>query len=314
MDLGQPKYLKDKAEKSAFSSRVRLQEGENIHRILFGPLKVQTIYWPTLEEDSETGTLVPRNKMVRRPEQGCIFDNLASLEKRIRAQQGEDKPRSSFAPSNRWWYAVIDKTDDEHEIKIAEYPFTVYQRLIELESQKSTKNTKNLRHGLVFMYDVIITKKVDPGRPKYLGTSYEVDVDPENEFSGKIPGYWLGQSTGELNEEENFDLSNFFNEEELQMIQDSTIDLEKEATPDNPDDILAKLKEYPIHISATQPDGSYRFPEREKFMEQLTEFGLTYLGEGGAQPQLEAAPEKENITEAAPEEEVVNVDDELPEW
>ena len=180
MDLGQPTYLKNDADKSRQIGKVRLEEGENVHRILFGPVKVQSVYWPTLVEDSDTGAMVPRNKLIRRPQQGTLFDTLASLEKRVRTQMGEANPRSSFSPSNKWWYLVIDRNDPSPTIQIAEYPYTVYKRLVELESQISTKNRENLRHGLIFQYDVIITKKVDPTRPRFLGTSYEVDVDPDS--------------------------------------------------------------------------------------------------------------------------------------
>ena len=276
MEFGQPAYLKEQAEKSKQIGKVRLDEGENVHRILFGPVKVQSVYWPTLVEDPDTGTMIPRNKLIRRPAQGTVFDTLASLEKRVRAQMGESNPRSSLSPSNKWWYLVIDRNDPTASIQIAEYPYTVFKRLVELESQISTKNRDNLRHGLIFQYDVIITKKVDPTKPKFLGTSYEVDVDPENAYTGKVPAKLLGAKTEDL-KAAGFDPQSCFSEEDWDMVESCDINLEEAAKPDTPESVIEKLKQFPLNLGATGPDGSFRFPSKEKFMDQLQTMGLNYL-------------------------------------
>lgn len=274
-NFGQPKDLKDNAIGRGLN-RIRLGEGENIHRVLFGPIKVQLLYYPALVEDSESGEHVQRMKIIKVPETGTPLATLASLEKRIRAKRGEKNPKSNLDPSPKWLYLVIDKNSDDYpKVQIAEYPWSVYDKLIKLEGETSTKSQKRLRHGLIFMYDVIITKTIEKGKSPQFGTKYSTQVDTENQYSGKVPSSYLGLNSIELTKY--FKFEKFFTTEEWEAIQTSTINLEQEGEPDTPDQIEARLREFPIFLGATRTDGSYMFPSLESFKDQLEKLGLPFL-------------------------------------
>ena len=292
MQLGQPNYLKNSSDGGGFS-RVRVNEGDNIHRVLFGPVRQSLIYYPTLVEDGETGEMVQRMKILRRPKEGSPLDVLASLEKRIRTSRGEKFFKSSLDPSTKWLYLVMDKEGEDYpKVEVAEYPYTVYKKLVELESAVATKDKAKLRHGLIFMWDAIITKTVDPGKSRQFGTSYDAQVDPDNKYSGKVPVSYLGMTAAELSEK--LDLSKFFSDEEYVAVQESKLDLEDSAKPNTVEEMKETLAEFPIYLGATNPDGSYRFPSVERFQEQLEKGGLDYLS-GDSQdkpiPKKLSAPE-----------------------
>lgn len=335
MELGQPKHLVKQGGGGGIS-RVRLQEGENIHRVLYGPVRVSLQYYPTLIPDDTTGEMVQRMKVIRRPESGTPLDTLASLEKRVRASRGEKDPSSSLNPSNKWLYSVIDRNDPDYPtVKVAEYPFTVRKPLEDLEGARSTKDAAKLRHGLIFMWDAIITKTVDMSKGIRFGTKYSVEVDPENQYAGKVPVQYLGCTTTELTER-GLKFDRFFTPEEFDAINDSDLNLEDVGRPESHDEITAKLQEFPIFLGANNPDGSYRFPSVEKFQEQLDKMGLQYLeGEESSKPKAkrieakvteeEVESETEEITFEEGEEEEVKEDtpssdsdsdddDDFPEW
>ena len=338
MELGQPKHLKETKDGGGLI-RTRLEEGDNVHRVLFGPVKISLQYYPTLIEDETTGEMVQRMKVIRRGNAGTPLDTLASLEKRIRTGRGEQNASSSLNPSNKWLYLVMEKNGDDYpSVKIAEYPYTVYKKLIELEAAVSTKDSSKLRHGLIFMWDAIITKNVDKSKGIRFGTSYDVQVDPENSFSGKVPVSYLGASTAELGEK--LDLEKFFTEDEYAAIKAATIDLEKEGAPHTAEEIQQLLSDFPIYLGATNPDGSYRFPSIEQFQQQLEKMGIDFLsGEPTAQlespkpetnpveiPTTKAEAVAEDVVEEAPVEVVEETpakaepetkaddDEDFPEW
>ena len=286
MKLGQPSHLKEKA-KGGFTDKVRLEDGENIHRVIYGPVKVQYIYYPTLQRDNETGELKQSVRVIKRPQEGCILDSLASFEKRIRTQRGDKNAKSNLSPRTKWLYLVIDRSKEEPAIEIAEYPFKVFDQILKLEAAKSSKDSNKLRHGLIFMYDLIITKAVEKGKPRQYGTSYHVEVDPENAWSGKIPVAALGMPAEEL-EKKLKGFEKFFPDEDWELIENMDIDLEKEGEPDSPELILSKLQDNPIYLNATNPDGSYMFPALEEFKDQLLESGVEFTESGRKKPSTKA--------------------------
>jgi len=294
MELGQPKHLKQTKDGGGLI-RTRLEEGDNVHRVLFGPVKISLQYYPTLVEDETTGEMVQRMKVIRRGSAGTPLDTLSSLEKRIRTGRGEQNASSSLNPSSKWLYLVMDKNDDDYpSVKIAEYPYTVYKKLIELEAAVSIKDSSKLRNGLIFMWDAIITKSVDKSKGIRFGTSYDAQVDPENTFSGKVPVSYLGASTAELGEK--LDLEKFFTPEEYAVIQAAELDLEKEGAPHTAEEVKQLLTDFPIYLGATNPDGSYRFPSVEQFQEQLTKMGIDFLSGEPTQPQLSSGkPETDPV-------------------
>ena len=141
MQLGQTTARKNQAAGGGFN-KLRLREGVNIHRILTGPAKQQMVYYPTLVKDRETGEMQQRMKILFQPVGGTNPLNvLASLERRIRKERGEENPRSSLDPTTRYLYLVIDRDSEEYpKPELAEYPYKVYEKIIEFEDALSTSD------------------------------------------------------------------------------------------------------------------------------------------------------------------------------
>jgi hypothetical protein len=345
MQLGQPKHLKGAQGDGGGLMRVRLDEGDNVHRILYGPVKISLQYYPVLIEDDTSGEMVQRMKVIRRDNSvGTPLDVLASLEKRVRRERGEPNPSSSLNPSTKWLYKVIDRNDPEYPaVKIVEYPYTVYKPLEELEASVSTKDASRLMYGLIFMWDAIISKNIDKSKGIRFGTSYSVKVDPENTYAGKVPASYLGATTDEL-VKHGLKLSKFFTDEEWAAVEEdaeSGTGLEEIGKPETTEEIAEKLRQFPIFLGATNQDGSYRFPSVEQFKEQLTKQGLDFL-EGTDQEKPKAQrltastttedskkevvfeeDAEETVAEGAEEAEVVkeesktteeDADEDFPEW
>jgi hypothetical protein len=296
VQLGHSQQMQKEA-RGDFSSKVRLEEGPNIHRILYGPIKVGTVWYPTLIWDEEKDEFVQSMRAFRPPETGSPLDALASLEKVTRKKKGEENPRSSLDPTKRWNYLVFNLESEEYpKIEVAEYPWSVFDELCRIEKEEDRKDNSKLRYGLLFMLDMIVTKNIDPKKPRQFGTSYKVEVDPSNTLAGKIPKSWWGHSASEL-VEKGIDIERFFPDEMWDAIQEADIDLQAETKTDSLEEIKSLLEEFPLYLGATNPDGSYRFPGIEDLAKQAERLGINHLlGESdAARPQLSSGTGNEEV-------------------
>ena len=278
-NFGQPDELKDKVLGGGLK-RVKVAEGTNVHRILFGPVKMSMVYYPTLIEDKEEGGFKQALKVLKPAPGTSPLAALASLDKRIRKNQGEETPKSSLDPTNSWLYLVLDKNAENYPtVAVADYKYSIFNKIIELEKTPSLKDPTKLMHGLVFMWDAIITKTVKAGLSKQFGTRYDVTVDPDNPYSGKVPIQYVGMSTADLTErlDKIGGFKSFFTPEEWEAVQKSDLNLEEEGKHDTIEEMQAKLAEFPIFLGAKNGDGSYRFPSVKEFKEQVTKLGLEFF-------------------------------------
>jgi len=315
MQVGQTKELIDEATFSSFSGRVVLKTGEggNRHRVLRGPFRASTVYWPTLV--NEEGELKPRMKTVTVPPTGSEFvKKLASVEEEVRRTMGENEPKSQFKTSHTFLYLIFDREDetDPPEVKVASYKYSVYKRLEEIQRELSTKDKSFLKYGLIFMYDVIVKKIVeDPNRPIYT-TKYKVEVDIENNpMQGRVPADVLNLNTKDLNDllAENDVFSEVFTPEEIEIIDACKIKLDEETKPNTEAEIIAKFHEFPINLQAKNPQtGMFHFPQNDRFISYLKNMELPLLGEGNGkalkEPEKEQ-PQKETEKEPIEDAEVV---------
>lgn len=292
MELGQPGELKRNAQ-GGFTNRFRLEEGENIIRVLYGPIRSTSVYYPTLIEDKEAGGELKQGlRVLKVPREGCPLDRLRDLDLRIRKKKGEDKPQSALKHSSKWLYLIINQGNpDEPVVELAEFPYSVFQQIVKLEEARSTKERNKLRNGLIFMYDLIITKTVEPGLPKQFGTKYTVEVDVENEYSGKIPAQYLNKTASELSDR-GLKVEKFFTPEAMAAISNCSIDLEEEAKPQTAEEMNAQLTKLPIYLDAKDRNGRPMFPAQTEFENELEAMGLAYLGEGDA---VAALPEADTL-------------------
>ena len=307
MLLGQTKDRVENVVMSTLLERVDIKDGSNQHRVLAGPFLERRVYWPTLVE--EEGKMVSKMRSAIVPKEGSqIFDTLASIEREIRTEIGEENPKSQFHPSNLYLYLIFDRADDEPVVRVGAYKWSVYQRLEEIQNEISTKDPSMLKNGLIFMYDVIIKKIVGDTKRRQFTTKYSVDPDSENnKFMGQIPKELLKYTADELHAtlEENDLYKEIFTDEEMKAIKESTIDLEKATKPMSEEEIRNKLRENPIDLSAKNMQGMNYFPQTPRLMKVLNSMELKYLeGEGETEQddQQEVKEEKKQLFKKEPEE------------
>ncbi|KKW10750.1 MAG: hypothetical protein UY48_C0031G0004 [Candidatus Gottesmanbacteria bacterium GW2011_GWB1_49_7] len=310
ISVGQPKRLVKKASRDG-AGRVKLREGENLLRVLFGPVVVNNVFWPSIqrEEDGAEKSVI---KSARVPDRGSIFHPLAALDRKIQRANGVEKPQSPFDVKSKWNYLVIPLDEEPLEVKVAQLTKTVFEGLVEAERARDRDDPTKLRYGLIWMWNAIITKDVDPGKSKRYGTDYRVSVDTKNPFAGQVPAEWLDTSFQELVDGEFIDLHDVFSDEMLKALEDAEFDLEAEGVPEDETTIMERLQSFPINIDAIDSQTEApTFRYKDDFMQQLAEHGL--LGEipiisatDKDQPRLTAGPTRRPV-----EAEVIDADDDV---
>lgn len=217
---------------------------EYLHRILGGGIAVETVYYPYLHEDEDTGDFDIKWKVLKKPvSEDCpILDALHAAD-------------SQFRPDRKWLFLVIDKTDPEPKIKIAQYPYTVAAKIVELEKKRDISDPKYLRYGPTFAWDCIINHVYDASKkgPAMSKHSYTVEVG-SHDFDGMFPVEFLNRHKhpnpiNDIPEEARKDM---FSDEEWGAIQTCNIDLGEYGKPNTEHEILQSLAEKPVLLSATR--------------------------------------------------------------
>jgi len=301
MQIGQSKRNKEAALKS-FGEFFRLKDGPNRIRVLHGPIKRSRIWWPTrVIEDGEIKT---RKKAIVRPDEGCILDEIASIERNLRLKAGEDNPRSSLTPSTRYYYLIFDEDKDDAVVEIGEFPYTVAKQLIDKEADIDSDDPTKLKYGLVFMFPWIIKKIVDPSKSRQRGTSYDVSPDPKivGSFAGKIPAAALGLETEELMEKWGEKIKSVFTEEQWRAYEEYDQTLEEILPPNTPEEIENKLREFPIYLDSKEMD-HYIFPDflRKALKSELIKRDIPLLTEGKRDQSLNLKSKEELISDKSVE-------------
>ena len=248
INMGQPQRLKNQAERG--SDRVKLKEGENVHRVLFGPVVVNTVFWPSLQR-SEDGEIKSVTKSARVPDRGSIFEGLAAMDRKIQRASGSERPKSQLDKSTKYNYLVVDVDKEPMRVSIAQYPKSVKDRLVEIEEKRDTDDPTKLRYGLIWMYNIYITKDVDPNQQKQFGTEYSAEPDPKNPWLGQVPADWLKGDFNKLVADEYVDLKEVFTDDLYRALEEADIDLESEGIPDSEEVIIERLQAFPIDLNGT---------------------------------------------------------------
>lgn len=309
MKIGQLQRLKNLADRG--SDRIKLSEGENLHRILFGPIVVSTVFWPSLQRDDD-GEVKSVTKSAKVPDRGSLFDGIAALDRKIQRATGVDKPKSQLDKSTKFNYLVIDVDKEPMRVSIAQYPKTVKDALIEIEEKRDTDDGTKLRYGLIWMYNVIISKDVDPTKERRYGTDYSAEPDPKNPWLGQVPADWLKADFNTLVEEGYIDLNEVFSSEMLQALEEADIDLEAEGIPDSEEIILERLAAFPIDLNG-ESFGKPSFIRPELMAAELRELELPFINQNAPTTPtpalLPSQAGKEEEIAAVVEEEFEVVDD-----
>jgi len=256
------KKLFDEAKVKTFAEIGKLKEGTATHRVITGPILVETIWYPTVAE--KDGKVAQSMRTIVRPSDGCILDEMAILDEKImKAKMVEEgvsaddvkKYRSALRPQRAFRFLVFDRDADNEgtpTVRVYDYPKTIKEQLESLQGTMSKKHPGYLEYGLVFMYDCYFTKTIDKDKSATYGTDYKTAVVTDTlplMKQMKIPVDWLNW-TPDSGKPCPWKFEDFFTEDELKSISDYDKDLETLCKPDSEDEIAEKLTKNPIYLEA----------------------------------------------------------------
>ena len=209
MKIGTSKEQRDSLRGNKFlDDQIELKEGSNLHRVIQGPQKIRTFFIPTVEE--EDGVMKASWSAINYIDTGSIIDTLVSIEEDIREQMGQKVRRvkgqknqdlidCGFKPSLKFFYQALDmKNKADFRIRPVKYPKTVVDDIDKIETTLDPLDEQCLANGLMWMYDLLITKTIDPKKSKRFGTSYKASIYGNNQFQGIVPAKWLNEDAGEI--------------------------------------------------------------------------------------------------------------------
>lgn len=285
---------------------LKLKDGENLHRVLYGPLPMNTVFWPTVvEQDGKRKQTV---RSARVPDSGSIFHQLAAIDRRAQRAQGADDPTSVFDAKTTYNYLVIDK-EGAGTLQIAQYPKKVKDQLVEIQAKRDRQSPDKLRYGLIWMFDCIITKAIDNDKGRRYGTDYTVEVD-NSPVSGQVPAEWLDLDFDELVKSGNVKPEQFFKKSELKEMEAFDIDVEEATRPHTEAEILDMLSRNPVDLLGKK-FGDPAFLDASVIMEELKLLKLPFVEgiEGEVKKALPAASKKAKNMEEAEYREVEETED-----
>lgn len=302
MNIGVPKESRERASQSQFGDVIslsKLDPGSYVFRFVSGVERVERIFWPMMAEN-EDGELEASWRSVVCPSEPTILDKLAQLDRRIQIDAGVD-PRgvgSRLDRGTKFLYLGFDRRDSKPEIKQIEVGWQVHKALNEMEAAPDIKDPTKKLNGLLFMFDVIVKKTQDRSRPGFFGIGYSASPVPNNPFAGKVPAAW-----NVTEDVPSFDYvkKGIFTEGEQVAIDSCSISLAEEAEPTTPEELMDRLREFPIDLSAM--DGSkpifYDSDALRAKLEELEEFvlGAGKLLEAGTDFPPQSPPAEEEVGE-----------------
>lgn len=253
----------EKAKVQTFSEIGKLKDGVNTHRIITGPVTVETNWYPTIVE--KEGKLIQSVRTIVRPPDGTVLDDIAKLDEQLtRKRMAEDncssdeikKFRSALRPNRAYRFLVFDREADNQgapTVRPFDYPFTVKDHLETLQNTKAQKHPGFLEFGLVFMYDVYISRVKDTTK-KVLHYSIDYTVQvvtdtlPLVTKQQRIPTSWLDFVMG--SGQSPWKWEDYFTEQELTAISEYDKDLDTLCKTDTPESAQEKLSKNPIFLDA----------------------------------------------------------------
>lgn len=250
-------------------------KGDNLFRFIQGPQKIKTIFFPTVIEQEEKGVKVfkPSFRALNFLEKSPLIESIQEAEMTVRQGLG-DESDISFSEKLNWFYLAINKNKGETiKVKPIKVPTTIKKFLTEIESKLDLQDPEYLLNGPFYLYDVLITKTVEPGKPARYGTKYTGAIYGNNKFSGMIPQEFLRKSADELIQEIG-GWDKIFSEDEINAIEDCNINLEDVLKPNTELEIKEILQKYPINLLGRNSDGALIYPQDPEFGELLRSIGL----------------------------------------
>lgn len=300
------------------------------HKPIDGPKMVHTVFYPTMGDEGKVRTMAVTVRDPFKNTFSPIIDMDRSIKKKEVLARGGDvatanKVRSSLSANTTYHCLILDKKDDVPVVKHAEYPYSVYKKLVDSERQfaideKGNQDESKLRYGLLFMNWYEITR-IEKGtsKDKQYNTDYTVTV------MTKYVGVWENRVKAallhkdcwqEINEAKKEIIVHtatkdypfpvvemgMMSELEFQAMINYEHQLSDLIIPMTDEQAIEKLQSYPIMLDARDSSGNYYLPNWEEMKEHLQDMDdLPFV--------LSSAPKK---MISAPANSVFDDDEDLP--
>jgi len=330
-----------KKDNSISMEIIRIKENDKPyrHKIIDGPKQVHTVFYPTVGDDGKTVKMaipVPdpwKNVFAPLANADVAIKKSAIYKRSGQTQEAMDaakKVKSEFSTSSTYHCLILDKMDEVPVVKHAEYKYSVYRKILELEKSpavddRGNKDEAYLRYGLLFMIWLEIMRgRKGESKVEQYDTEYTVKVLEKflGNWENKIPSYLLRASQA-VNEDGTITLSTgtkslkmdvvkygMLTEEEFQAILNFPSNLEELVVPFTHEQTLEKLQAYPIKLDATDEKGNFLLPEWQEIKEQLESKGFDLPLEY-TKPKSLSAPKEKEVEEDKPKSAKKNDFDEL---
>lgn len=301
IDVGQTQTdVRMATDFSGVVPRVHLKEGLNYHRVITGPIKIRPAFWRTYVTDEKTGEMKVQIKTALCSD-NSIFDKIASKEIALRQKMGQSKPNSVFRPRAKWAYKIFDLSEPIREVKVAEYPKTVFDIVVDTQ-KKQTKDGLKLKYGFVHLYPWVIERIVESGMSSLTGTSYKAYPDVESDltkfWAGKLPVSVLSFSKEQIQKFTVNNIKKIFTDEEVIAQEECEFTLPEIYKVMSDEEVMEKLAKFPIALNATDQNDRPWLPYPEEFVKMFKEFEIGVIEEAITKklspPQQQ--PSKEHVS------------------
>lgn len=260
-----------------FEDVIELEKGSNVLRVIQGPQKTNTLFYPTIVEVTDNGekTIKATFKALNFLDVPPIVNSIVTAEQTARKSIGNTE-ELGMRVQTRWWYLAINTLDTANiKLKPARFPKTVKDDITKIETRLDVKDNTYLLDGHFFLYDILIEKIIDPTKPKRYGTTYKTSVYGNNQWKQRIPASWLKANPNEVIEGLG-GMEAVFPVEYIDTIQSCDINLEKLLVPMTEAQVMDALQKFPINLLGRKSTegGGLAFPQNPEFEEILKSMNL----------------------------------------
>lgn len=283
---------------SRFSSKrlIKISEpGTKAIRLLRGPFSADRVWWPTVRLDEESGGYKVIMMSANRPDEGWVFDSLASRHVKLLKASGEKNAYSPFSARKVWRFTAFERDgeEDPNQIRVLEVKKRLYDQILGYRNAVSTRNPGVLAYGPIWSYDFNIVTSRDKGKVQKFGTTYSAQPMPPQPLAGKIAVADRGKAwtIDELAE------SGCFIDGEIASLRSPDFDPTQDLQPKTNAELLDTLKEYPIYLLHHGRDGDpYYEPAMIRDLAKSCEnLQIEFIGKKvdiGAERAIEHKPEE----------------------
>ena len=239
---------------------IKIEEGDNTLRFVLGPA-VKFNYWYPSFKENEDGIFEKRNRGVKsNPESKSILHEIYASEWNKLKSLGIEKKDANFliTRSKEYLYLAFDLKDELAVLRPIRIPYSVHQRIDQFIKETYTDAPQFLKNGLLFMFDVKITKTINKNiKERKFATKYTTDVYETYAPKKTLPVTLLTNQANwlnivlEQNEGLNIGWETFFSEQQLAAIDNSEQDPETMYPYKTNQEVIEELKENPILFDDT---------------------------------------------------------------